>query len=220
VPRDENGMKNEPDEGGSLFGIFSRKASNSNFFSDQDSGREIRLYYSPSHEQDTSLEGSELGVRYQAASGRRGSRSDQGSNSTNVASSGPSSNMNDMDRDYVTARELSAEIKAIEERMDRRHAEIGGKIDLLAQSLGNAVDKISSEIQSVKVDAASAQLNIRTNLDRLSSQLSAVESKSAQDKRTILANLWAIVIGAVLAGLALIYATNSLIIASFEAGKP
>lgn len=120
--------------------------------------------------------------------------------------------------DAVTHRELAAEIKAIEERMDRRQAEVMGRIDSAVQAIGYAVEKIATDVNRHSDAITSTRKDLKDNFDRLSTQVAAIDSKSGQDKRTILTNLWAIVLAAAIAGLAAIWATNSLVIASFQSG--
>lgn len=120
--------------------------------------------------------------------------------------------------DVVTPRELASEIKAIEERMDRRQAEVMGRIDNAVQAIGYAVEKIAADVNRHSDAISSTRKDLKDNFDRLSTQVAGIEAKSGQDKRTILTNLWTIVLAAAIAGLAAIWATNSLVIASFQSG--
>ena len=79
--------------------------------------------------------------------------------------------MTGMDREYVTPRELAAEIRAIEERMDRRHAEIGGKIDVLATSINSAVEKITTEVKSANERVVSTQRDLEGNFAKLDNKI-------------------------------------------------
>jgi hypothetical protein len=143
-----------------------------------------------------------------------------GQASDTVALAVRSDKMVGMEPDHVTPRELAAELKAIEERMDRRQAEIGGRIELLAQSLDSFAGRITENVGRIETSAGAVSQDLERNFNRLDAKISAVQDKSSQDKRQILLNLWVIVIGAFLAGLAAIWTTNSLIISATQLKPP
>lgn len=67
-----------------------------------------------------------------------------------VASRSRKGDMSSMESDRVTPRELAAEIKAVEERMDRRHAEMSGKIDLISERMAAAVERIAADVGRIE----------------------------------------------------------------------
>jgi hypothetical protein len=99
---------------------------------------------------------------------------------SDVVQGGRTANMTGMDREYVTPRELAAEIRAIEERMDRRHAEIGGKIDVLATSINSAVEKITTEVKSANERVVSTQRDLEGNFAKMAYPVSSCRPTSGR----------------------------------------
>ena len=122
----------------------------------------------------------------------------------------------DVTENAITPRELNAEIRAVEECMDRRHAELSGKIDLLTQTIGNAIDKVTTEIGHTNWQIASTQRDLEGNLPKLSGQIADLTNKSSKDKRQIISNIWAIAIGTFIAGVVEIWTTNGLIMSAIQ----
>lgn len=108
----------------------------------------------------------------------------------------------------VSPRELSAELKAIEERIERRHDEVLHRIDRLGDTFVNSSERTSADIARLKQD-----------LDGNYRKLDGRFDDMAKDNRSTRATVWVTVIAAFFAAVGLIYASNSNIIASFDVGR-
>ena len=127
--------------------------------------------------------------------------------------------MTGMDREYVTPRELAAEIRAIEERMDRRHAEIGGKIDVLATSINSAVEKITTEVKSANERVVSTQRDLEGNFAKLDNKIDQKYEDVIKSNKGNRIAIILTVIASFLAGVGAIWATNANIMAAIERGR-
>lgn len=141
--------------------------------------------------------------------------------------------MKGMESDYVTPRELAAEIKAIEERMDRRHAEISGKVDLVAQSVSAIAQAVSTS--AARLDQGLAQIDERftrldqaaradsrhvtDNLDKIRSGLETELKSSRSEVRIYTITSIVAIVASILASLGLIYASWGNIMQGFDLGR-
>jgi predicted nucleic acid-binding Zn-ribbon protein len=100
--------------------------------------------------------------------------------------------------DAVSRRELNAELRVIEERIERRQSEVLHRIDRLGDALSNTADRISADVARIEQDMAG-------NYRKLDSR---IEEMSRDNKSTRNA-VWITVVAAFFAAVGLIYASNT-----------
>jgi hypothetical protein len=121
--------------------------------------------------------------------------------------------------DAVSRRELDDRLRLIEERIEHRQSDVLHRIDSVAQTVAHAVETLSTDIRRNNETTASNQKALREDIGLLRKEIVEISTKSSEDKRTILANLYAIVLASAIAGIVAIWATNSLIISSLQSGS-
>lgn len=153
------------------------------------------------------------------ASPRGGSERAAGRLADTVAPEARKGDIRRMEPDHVTPREMAAEIKAIEERMDRRHAELSRDIGLMSQSMSAAVERVSAEVLRLNGDVSSTKQDLKQNFDNLRLQIDTKYDQVVRDNKH---NRWTIIITVVasaLAAVGAIWTTNGNIMSAIELGR-
>jgi hypothetical protein len=172
-------------------------------------------------------------VGFRDAGQKQGTSNGREHHAGSVARDAQSNEMTEMDPEYVTPRELASEVKAIEERIDRRHAEVSGKIELLAQSMNTLTQAVSGSTSRVdaglthidqrftRIDenARSDIRHITDNLDKIRSSFDAELKSSRGEVRVFTITAIAAIVASVLAGLGIIYTSYGNIMQAFDLGR-
>lgn len=127
--------------------------------------------------------------------------------------------MSGMEPDYVTGRQLDAEVRAIEERMDRRHAELSGKIDLLAQSLNNYAGSVGADVKRLEGSIAAVDRDLKGNFATLNTKIDDAQSAMIADNKGNRRLIGWTFAGLIAAGIVAIWTTNAVVMQAIDLGK-
>jgi hypothetical protein len=112
-----------------------------------------------------------------------------------------------MSNEQVSFRELNAELRAIEERIDRRHAELFGKLEgVIVRS-----EHVAQSVQNAAAGIVALHTKVEENGRYLASRIDQATQENKNTRWIILGTI----VAAGLAMLALVWQTNGLLLEAF-----